>query len=206
MPDPHLLPGFLLAVIALMLIPGPNVALIVATSLGQGSRRGVLTALATSSASVVQLLLVSFGMASAVSRLGHWFVLFRWAGVAYLILIGIQQWRAPLPAATEHGQPNPRSIRSIFAKAAIVSILNPKTLLFYAAFFPQFLSADRPIGPQLAVLATIYILLAIIVDCSWAIGAGRFRALLSTRARLFNRVSGGVLIGAGMGLALDRNQ
>ncbi len=206
MPDPHLLPAFLLAVTALMLIPGPNVALIVSNSLAHGSRQGMLTALATSSASVVQLLLVSIGMASAVSQLGHWFVLLRWAGVAYLVLIGIQQWRAPPPVLAQPGQPTRLSVRSIFAKAATVSVLNPKTLLFYAAFFPQFLAADRPVAPQLAVLAAIYLLLAIIIDCLWALGAGQFRTLLGARSRLFNRVSGGVLIGAGLGLALDRSR
>lgn len=206
MPDPHLLPAFLLAVTALMLIPGPNVALIVSNSLAHGSRQGMLTALATSSASVVQLLLVSIGMASAVSQLGHWFVLFRWAGVVYLVLIGIQQWRAPPPVLTEHGQPKRQSVSAIFAKAATVSVLNPKTLLFYAAFFPQFLSSDRPIGPQLAVLAGLYLLLAIVIDCLWAIGAGRLRSLLGASSRLFNRISGGVLIGAGLGLALDRSR
>ena len=205
MPDPHLLPAFLLAVTALMLIPGPNVALIVANSLAHGSRQGMLTALATSSASVVQLLLVSVGMASAVSQLGHWFVLFRWLGVAYLVLIGLQQWRAVLPALAQPGQAR-QSIRSIFAKAATVSVLNPKTLLFYAAFFPQFLAADRPVAPQLAVLAALYLLLAVTIDCLWAVGAGRFRSLLGARSRLFNRISGGVLIGAGLGLALDRTR
>ena len=206
MPDLHLLPAFILAVTVLMLIPGPNVALIVANSLARGSRQGMLTALATSSASVVQLLLVSIGMASVVGQLGHWFVLFRWAGVAYLVAIGIQQWRAAPPVLARPGQPDRQSIRAIFAKAATVSVLNPKTLLFYAAFFPQFIAADRPVAPQLAVLAALYLLLAITIDCLWALGAGQFRALLGARSRLFNRISGGVLIGAGLGLALDRSR
>ena len=203
MPDPHLLPAFLLAVTALMLLPGPNVALIVSNSLAHGSRHGILTAIATSTASVVQLLFVSVGMASVVAQLGQWFVLFRWLGVAYLVVIGIQQWRA-IPPPLAPGRAAQRSIRSIFAKAATVSVLNPKTLLFYAAFFPQFLAADRPVAPQLAALAVIYLVLALVIDSCWALGAGQFRALLGARSRLFNRLSGGVLIGAGLGLALDR--
>ncbi len=204
MPDPHLMPTFLLAVTVLMLIPGPNVALIVSNSLAHGSRRGMLTALATSSASVVQLLLVSAGMASAVSQLGQWFGVLRWAGVAYLVLIGIQQWRAPAPVITDAGLPPHRTVRAIFARAATVSVLNPKTLLFYAAFFPQFLTPNRPIASQLAILATIYLFIAIVIDCLWAVGAAQVRSLLGSRSRLFNRISGGVLIGAGLGLALDR--
>lgn len=203
MPDGHLLPAFILAVVVLMLIPGPNVALIVSNSLAFGARRGLFTALATSSASVVQLLLVSAGMASVVSQIGGWFTVLRWAGVIYLVVIGIQQWRAAVPDLTT--LPHQQPLRAVFARAATVSVLNPKTLLFYAAFFPQFLSPDRPVAGQLAVLAAIYLALAIVIDCLWALGASQVRTLLGARSRLFNRISGGVLIGAGLGLALDRS-
>src|SRR3954447_2971348 len=94
MPEPHLLPAFVLAVAVLMLIPGPNVALIVANSLAYGARWGLLTVLATSTASMLQLGLVALGMASLLGELGGWFEWIRWAGVAYLVLLGIQQWRA----------------------------------------------------------------------------------------------------------------
>ncbi|MDP9095716.1 MAG: LysE family translocator [Pseudomonadota bacterium] len=204
MPDPHLMPAFVLAVVVLMLIPGPNVALIVSNSLTSGARRGMLTALATSSGSVVQLLLVSAGMASVISQLGGWFTVLRWVGVAYLIFIGIQQWRAVTPDWTDH--PVRQSLRIMFARAATISVLNPKTLLFYAAFFPQFISPDRPVAPQLTVLAALYLALAVIIDCLWALGASQFRTRLGARVRLFNRISGGVLIGAGLGLALDRSR
>ena len=204
MPDLHLLPAFVAAVVVLMLIPGPNVALIVSNSLAHGTRHGLFTALATSSASVVQLLLVSAGMASLVSQIGGWFTVLRWIGVIYLVAIGIQQWRAATP---ELGTlPRQLPLRTVFARAATVSMLNPKTLLFYAAFFPQFLSPDRPVASQLAVLAALYLMLAIAIDCCWALGASRFRSLLGARSRLFNRISGGVLIGAGLGLALDRTR
>ena len=204
MPDPHLLPAFVLAVVLLMLIPGPNVALIVSNSLAFGARRGLLTALATSSASVVQLLLVSAGMASVVAQVGGWFTALRWAGVIYLVVIGIQQWRAVAPDLTT--SPRQQPLRAVFTRAATVSMLNPKTLLFYAAFFPQFLSPDRPVAPQLAVLAALYLALAIVIDCLWALGASRLRTLLGARSHLFNRISGSVLIGAGLGLALNRSR
>ncbi len=203
MPDLHLLPAFALAVTALMLIPGPNVALIVANSVAYGARWGVLTVLATSGAGMLQLGLVALGMASVVAELGGWFDVLRWAGVAYLVVLGIQQWRA-VPAELDRVRPQPRSARRIFARAILVAVTNPKTLLFYAAFFPQFLSPERPPGPQLLVLAGIYLLIALLVDCGWAASAARLRAVLASRARYPNRVSGAVLIGAGVGLALER--
>ncbi len=203
MPDPHLLPAFALAVTVLMLIPGPNVALIVANSLAYGSRWGVLTVCATSAAGIAQLFLVALGMASVLSELGGWFEWVRWAGVLYLVLLGVQQWRAPPPQLGDV-RPQPRSVSRIFGRAAIVSVTNPKTLLFYAAFFPQFLSPDRPAGPQLMVLAALYLVISVVVDCGWALAAARVRRALGTRLRFANRVSGTVLVGAGVGLALRR--
>ncbi|HYZ62621.1 MAG TPA: LysE family translocator [Acetobacteraceae bacterium] len=203
MPDLHLLPAFVLATSVLMLIPGPNVALIVANSLAYGARWGVLTVLATSSAGMLQLGLVALGMASLVQELGGWFEWIRWAGVAYLLVLGIQQWRAP-PPDLERIRPQPRSLGRIFGRAVAVSLTNPKTLLFYGAFFPQFLSHDAPPGPQLVVLAILYLLIAMTIDTGWALTAARVRGALGARVRFQNRASGAVLIGAGIGLALER--
>lgn len=203
MPDLGLLPAFVLAVAALMLLPGPNMALIVANSLAYGARWGVLTVLATCSASMVQLLLVAVGMATVVSELGGAFEWLRWAGVAYLIIIGLQQWFAPAPDLSGV-RAQPRSLSRIFGRAAMVSVTNPKTLLFYAAFFPQFVAPDRPVVTQVLVLAGLYLLIALLLDSLWAMVAGQLRRVIGRRAGLVNRLSGGVLISAGVGLALKR--
>jgi homoserine/homoserine lactone efflux protein len=201
--DWHLLPAFVAATAVLMLIPGPNVALIVANSLAYGARWGLLTVLATSAASMVQLGLVALGMASVLGQLGGWFEWVRWAGVAYLVFIGVQQWRA-IPADLTGVLPQKRSVSRIFARAAAVSVTNPKTLLFYGAFFPQFVSPSAPAGPQLAALAGLYLLIAVGIDSAWAVTASRLRGAIGSRSRLPNRASGVVLIGAGVGLALSR--
>jgi threonine/homoserine/homoserine lactone efflux protein len=205
MPDPHLLLPFVLAVTALILVPGPNMALIVANSLAYGARWGVLTVLATVSASMVQLLLVAFGMATVVSQIGDWVGVLRWVGVVYLLLIGIQQWRAPPPDLSSV-RAQQRSVARIFRRAALVSVTNPKTLLFYAAFYPQFVVADRPIASQFLVLAAINLFIALTLDSLWAIIAGQVRRVIGRRAGLINRASGAVLITAGLGLALKRAQ
>jgi homoserine/homoserine lactone efflux protein len=205
MPDPHLLPAFVAAVAVLMLIPGPNVALIVANSLAYGARWGVLTVAATSSASMLQLALVGLGMASVLSDLGGWFDWIRWAGVAYLVFLGMQQWRA-VPSDLSDVRPQPRSLARIFGRAVAVSLTNPKTLLFYAAFFPQFVSPAAPPGPQLVFLAVLYLVIAFTLDSIWALSAARLRRFIGARSRLPNRASGAVLIGAGLGLALSRTE
>lgn len=205
MPDVNLLPAFILATTALMLLPGPNVALIVANSLAYGARWGLLTVVATSGASMIQLALVSLGMASIVEQLGGWFGWLRWAGVVYLVVLGIQQWHSQ-PAALDGVRPQARSARAIFLRAIVVSLTNPKTLLFYAAFFPQFLDPARPVITQFLALAGLYLFMALAIDSVWAFGAAQLRILFGVRARLFNRASGVVLMSAGIGLALDRTR
>jgi threonine/homoserine/homoserine lactone efflux protein len=199
--DPGLYLAFVLATTVLMLIPGPNVALIVANSLAYGTRYGLLTMAGTASAMVPQLLLTSLGMAALLHGLGEWFAWLRWLGAAYLIVLGVRQWRAP-PLDLTRTAPQPRSARGIYLRAVLVSLTNPKTLLFFGAFFPQFVAVGRPDGPQLAVLSVTFVALAVTVDSLWATLAGRLRPWLTRRrARLHHRLSGGLLIGAGIGLA-----
>lgn len=203
--DPGLLLAFIAAVTVLMLIPGPNVALIVANSVAHGSKYGFVTLAGTASAMVVQLGLTALGMTELLGTLGLWFGVLRWVGVVYLLGLGIAQWRAPAIdlAAT---RPEPKSARAIYARGLLVSLTNPKTLLFYGAFFPQFVATDHPMGQQIAVLSVAFVAVAVLVDGGWAMAAGRARGWLASRGRLRNRLSGGALIGAGAVLALARSK
>ena len=203
MPDLPLLSAFVAAVVVLMLIPGPNVALIVANSVAYGPRYGLLTVAGTSTAMVLQLALTGLGMTEALGTLGHWFEWLRWIGAAYLVWIGVQQWRAA-PVDLTRTAPQPRSPRAIFGRAALVSLTNPKTLLFYGAFFPQFISPRHGVTSQVLALSALFLALAITIDSLWALAAGRARRALAVRGRLRNRMSGGLLVGAGVGLALAR--
>ena len=201
--EPELFFAFVLAVTILMLIPGPNVALIVANSVAYGSRYGLLTVAGTSSAIVVQLGITALGMTEVLGALGSWFEWIRWIGVAYLVYLGLKQWRAPAVDLTAT-KPEPKSGPAIYARALFVSLTNPKTLLFYGAFFPQFIAPERDIGLQVAVLSATFLALAVSVDGTWAVVAGHARGLLATRGRLRNRLSGSLLMGAGLGLAMAR--
>jgi len=203
--DPGHFLTFVAAVAVLMMIPGPNVALIVSNSVAYGAKYGLLTVAGTSSAMVVQLALTTLGMTQALGALGAWFEALRWIGVAYLVFLGIAQWRAE-PVDLTRSPPAPKSAGAIYGRALFVSMTNPKTLLFYGAFFPQFIDTRRDAGPQLALLCASFLALAIVIDGAWALLAGRARWMLASRGRLRNRISGGVLIGAGAGLALTRTE
>jgi homoserine/homoserine lactone efflux protein len=201
----HTLLAFALAASALMLTPGPNVALIVSNSAGYGTRYGLLTVAGTATAMVVQLTLTVFGMTAVLGAVAGWLVWLRFIGVAYLLFLGVKQWRAaPVDLGAAAGEP--RSLRSVFGRGFLISMTNPKTLLFYAAFFPQFVSAKRSMPAQLAVLSAIFLGLALLFDGTWALVAGHARGLLRRGPRLRNRISGGLLIAAGLGLALARKR
>jgi threonine/homoserine/homoserine lactone efflux protein len=199
----HLYLAFVLATTVLILIPGPNVSLIVANAVAYGTAYGLLTVAGTSAAVLVQLGLTALGMTAVLGAMAAWFEWLRWLGVAYLLYLGLRQWRAA-PVDLTRTRPQPRSARAIVLRGFAVSLTNPKTLLFYGAFFPQFISIDRPLAPQVALLCITFLVLAAGLDAGWALLAGRARGLLASRGRLRNRLSGGLLMGAGLGLALAR--
>ena len=201
--DLHLYAAFVAAVTTLMLIPGPNVALIVANSVAHGARYGLLTVAGTSTAMVLQLGVTALGMTELLDTLGSWFEWIRWIGVAFLLYLGVSYWRAA-PVDLTKTTPERKSARAMYMRALLVSLSNPKTLLFYGAFFPQFLSGGPEIGMEIALLSTTFLALAVLVDGGWALLAARARLFLGARGRLRNRLSGGLLIGAGVGLALAR--
>ena len=195
--------AFVAATAVLILIPGPNVALIVANSVAHGTRYGLLTVAATSSAVAVQLILTVIGAKAALDVLAASFDWLRWLGVVYLIWLGVAAWRAPAVDLARTA-PQIRSARVIYLRGFLVGLTNPKTLLFYGAFFPQFIAPGPTAPDQLKLLAATFLVVAVVLDGGWALLAGRLRALLSMHARLRNRVSGGLLVGAGVSLALAR--
>ncbi len=201
--DLHLYLAFVAATAVLILIPGPNVALIMANSVAYGTRYGLLTVLGTSAAMVMQLALTALGMTAVLGVLAAWFEWLRWLGVAYLLYLGIRAWRAPALDLTRTA-PQPKSVRAIIGRGVLVSLTNPKTLLFYGAFFPQFVSMDAHAGQQIALLSVTFLVIAVLLDSAWAIAAGRARGVLAMRGKLRNRLTGGLLIGAGIGLAAAR--
>lgn len=201
--DPGLLLAFVAAVALLIAIPGPNVALIVANSVAYGAEYGLLTVAGTGSAMVIQLALVGFGMAGLLGAFGAWLEWLRWVGVAYLLYMGVTQWRMP-EMDFSRTRPEPGSTRAIYTRALLVSLTNPKTLFFYGAFFPQFIAAEKSVGLQLLILATTFLVVAVALEGTWALAAGFARRALFAHDGVRNKLSGGLLVGAGAALAFAR--
>jgi threonine/homoserine/homoserine lactone efflux protein len=198
--------GFIAASLALIAMPGPNTTLIVGNTIAYGTVKGFVTLAGTSSALVIQLALIIFGLTETMQVLAQWFDRLRWLGVAYLVYLGLRQWLArPGPQEQAGAAPSIRS-RRIYWQGFLVCLTNPKTLAFFAAFLPQFVDPSQPVLPQLLVLGVTFVALAIPGDSGFCLVASRIRPLIvgPRFARLRNRVSGTCLLLCGLGLALAR--
>ena len=134
---------------------------------------------------------------------GHWFDWLRLAGAAYLIWLGFKMIRSS-GADNEGATPAPPR-GGFLTQGILVALSNPKTLIFFGAFFPQFIDPARDHGLQILIMGLTAMLVAAVSDSVYALAAGRAgRALSAKRVRLLSRVSGGFLIGGGLWLAFSR--
>lgn len=201
----ELLLALIVATAFLVLIPGPNVALIVATSIARGTRSGLLAVAGTSVGVALQLAFTVFGLAALVSVAADVLTWLKWAGVAYLVYLGIRTWNAP--ADDLSGVKASRDAdRKLFWGALGVAVVNPKTLVFNSAFLPQFVSESAALGvpAQFALVSLVFLTVIALGDSLWAVLAGRARTVLRRYGRARNKVSGAFLVGAGAALALAR--
>ena len=189
--------ALIVATAVLVAIPGPNVALIVANSLAYGLRMGIMTVIGTTAGLALQLALVAVGMVALIEHAAVAMSWIRWLGVASLFYLGIRTWRAPPEdLAQVHAAP------AMFWRGCLFAATNPKTLVFLAAFLPQFIAADSAV--QVPLFAAVYLAVIFVGDTLWAVFASYARPLLAQYARLRNRVAGAFLVAAGIGLALAR--
>jgi len=194
--------AFLLACIVVMIVPGPAVTMILANSLRHGRRAGLLNVAGVQLGMAVTIGVLLGGFASVVAAAGEWFVWLRLAGAAYLIWIGVKLLAASGAGVAPAARP-PRG--GFFVQGLAVSLSNPKTLLFFGAFFPQFMDPARSVTLQVLIMGASAMAVAAITDSTYAMLASRAGLALSQRrVRLLTRLSGGMLIGGGLWLAFSR--
>ena len=171
---PHFvnLPAFIFAGLVLLLTPGPAVMYIVARSLDQGRRAGLVSVLSIETGNFVHVLAATLGLSAILLSSAAAFTVVKYLGAAYLIYLGVRRLlareQAGPAAAVER-----RSYRRIFSQGVMVAILNPKTALFFFAFLPQFVDpAGGSVALQLLILGTILVLMAVVTDSLYALTAG----------------------------------
>ena len=202
--EPHVYLAFVVATAIMIALPGPSVLLTVAHSISFGWKRGLATVAGETMGIAVQLTIAAVGLTSLLSVVAEAFEWLRWAGAVYLVYLGIKQWRSanePLVFDTASV-----SKKNLFVQGLVVTIPNPKSLIFIAAFLPQFIDQARPLGMQFLLIVPTFLVITFSVTSVWALAAGNARGFLQRR-RVFRsvfRTAGGLMVVAGMGLALAR--
>jgi threonine/homoserine/homoserine lactone efflux protein len=200
----HLYFAFVIACIALALLPGPIVTLVVANGLRHGTRAALINIAGAQLGLAITIGIVAVGLTTLMATMGYWFDWVRFAGAAYLVWLGIKLVRAPAAAiVTDEPPPPPRG--GFFLQGLLVLLSNPKVLVFFGAFIPQFIHMQQDQLPQVIVLGATFMVVAGITDAMYALLAGRARSLISARrTQLVSRFSGSLMIGGGIWLALTR--
>jgi homoserine/homoserine lactone efflux protein len=195
--------AYLIACVLVAIVPGPTVTLIVANSLTHGTRAGLLNVAGTQLALALMIGILVVGLASIIETMGWWFDWVRLAGAVYLVGLGCKLLRSS-GALDRPGQvPAPRG--GFFLQGFLVMLSNPKVLLFFGAFIPQFLDPRGDQVWQVALLGATAMAVAMISDGAYAVLTGRAGTLLARRhVRRVSRASGICLIGGGVWLALAR--
>lgn len=195
--------AYVAACIVIIMVPGPTVTLIIASSMRHGARAGLANVAGTQAGIALMIAIAGIGLTTIIEAMGHWFELLRLLGAAYLIWMGWQMLRSSGRLAPGEAPSHPRG--GFFLQGFLVAVSNPKTLIFFGAFFPQFIDPSGNHALQIAVMGATALVFAAMSDSAYALVAGRAGSMLSaSRVRLLSRISGGFLIGGGVWLAFSR--
>lgn len=193
---------YVVTVLVLMSTPGPSQLLMLSNSISNGFRRSLFTAAGDLSANFIQMIVASIGLVSIIASSRDFFLAVKWAGVIYLVYLGLKLiFGKQSPAGKEHAPR--RSAQSLYWQGFITSAANPKAVIFFAALFPQFIDPAGSLALQFAILSATYI----VMDALFLTFYGKFadwvgsRLIPSTRHHL-DKLSGSLLIGAAVLLGL----
>ena len=196
--------AFVAACIALALLPGPVVTLLIANGLRHGTRAALINVAGAQTGLAIVIGVVAVGLTSLMATMGYWFDWVRFAGAAYLVWLGFKLIRSPV-VGVDADAPPPPPRGGFFLQGFFVLLSNPKVLVFFGAFIPQFMDLGRDHFSQVALLGVTFMITGAVTDTIYALLAGRARRFFSARrTRTLSRVSGGFMIGGGIWLALTR--
>ena len=182
-------------------IPGPTILLVLSYSIAHGRKATLPVVIGVALGDSVAITLSLIGLGTLLATSAFWFTIIKWIGGCYLIYLGIALLRGTGKAMPEQAQQARTSTpRKLFGTAFIVTALNPKSIVFFIALLPQFISPDHPVTAQLWILGVTFVVLATIGATSYAVFATSIRRwLASARAqKAYRVVGGGLLMGAGV--------
>lgn len=190
-------------ILLFMSTPGPSHLLMISVSMSNGFRRSLATAAGDLSANTMQIILAGFGLAVVVTNSRYGFQIVKWAGVCYLVWIGVRKIIDSVKSKSLGQSAQSVSLRTLWFRGSITSAANPKAIVFFAALFPQFLDSEAPLVPQVAILGVTYIL----IDGMFLATYGRTASWIAQKVRekskaWIDRVAGLSLIVAAILLGL----
>ena len=202
--------GYAVAATVIIIIPGPTILLVIVQSLIHSRRSALPLVLGVTCGDAVAVGLSITGLGALLAASSTLFVLVKWVGAAYLIYLGVSLWRDKggkiarnahnaRNARNAHAPPPTASPRKLFLHAFFVTTFNPKGIIFFIAFLPQFVNPDSNVSAQLFILAATFVVLGSINASLYAIFADKLKAFLENNKarRWFNRCGGTALVAAG---------
>lgn len=205
---PATIAAFCAASFVLLVIPGPTIIMVVGQALAHGRRIALASVTGVALGDLAAATLSLIGVGTLLAASANIFAVVKWAGAGYLVYLGAKMWRSSTAATLlESGViagSAPR--RKVFRQAFLVTLLNPKSIIFFIAFLPQFIRPDAPFLPQAAALVSCFVMLGALNAAGYALAAATVRRLLG-RADVYcwaGRAGGTLLIGAGIAAALAR--
>ncbi|MEP6998341.1 MAG: LysE family transporter [Betaproteobacteria bacterium] len=193
---------YFLAAIGLSLSPGPNGLLALTHGALHGGRKALYTIFGGAFGFIAVVALSMFGIGTLLKASLVWLTVMKWVGGAYLVWLGIQVWRSP-PIGIEVGRSaEPRTGWSLFQQGALSALTNPKALLFFTAFLPQFIDPARSLFVQFVIMAGTFAAIEIATEVFIATMANRISPWLRRVGRRFNQACGGLFMAIGIALPL----
>ncbi|MEH6457536.1 MAG: LysE family translocator [Cocleimonas sp.] len=193
--------AFVVASMILTMTPGPSIILGVVHSMNYGAKNTIFTALGDISANFIQMILVAIGLGVVIASSDLAFQLIKWFGIVVLIYMGGKMLLSKTKVLDLSKLSNTISRRNLFINGFLVAAGNPKAIIFFTAFFPQFIDADKPLFNQLIIMCPTMAALDFIWVMLYAISAQRFLSFMKTRPRLLSNIGGSALLGASALLA-----
>ncbi len=189
-------------ILVLMITPGPSQLLMLSNSIGNGFRRSLATASGDLTANLLQMIVASLGLASIILKAQALFMIIKWAGVAYLIYLGIKLICSNNDNRNVSSQRT--SVGRLYLQGFLTSAANPKAVIFFAALFPQFIDTSSQLLNQFAILSITYLTIDGLFLCCYgkfadALNKNQLPLIINTR---MNYLAGSLLIGAAILLGL----
>lgn len=194
---------YLLAAIGLSLTPGPNGLLSLTHGAVFGFRSTVYTVFGGALGFLILITASLVGLGALLAASEEAFTVLKWVGAAYLVYLGFRTWRAPPPLiSTIPGCDKMSTARPLrlFSQGFLVAVSNPKGLIFFAAFLPQFMVAGMSFPVQLVIFGGTFVIVEVVYELLLAQAAQKIAPWLARHGRWFNRATGGMFVGIGVAM------